>query len=347
MASRAWNAAASLAPNVREKEAYAQFRLKQSGYEAMEAGDWIRAYYIFRELTVLTPNDPDIRNYLVKSENGVREIAFFTDEMDMSLGDILTGAVFSLPVSGAAGVIPGRNTGFPAGGRGVLRISSLSAFPDYAYGIGLEYLSFDGAGRFRARAEADSVKIRPINITGRPRVVVFMHALNRDDKDKHWEPEWTGPDRGDSGGNTQIVLEISYENFILLSELRRGVDNLLIGQLFAARNLSLYGYMPEVFEAELVNRIAFPLFFLPLAILAIIIGWRFRAQKRPRYLFVPMLALLPVVWNLAVLFCRHLLNTLSIWTVISLGFYPAIFIFAGAIAALFIISLISLAAQHG
>jgi len=63
LAGRAWNAIESLAPNSREKELHQIYQLKRSGYEAMVGQDWIRAYYIFKELIGITPDDPDARKF--------------------------------------------------------------------------------------------------------------------------------------------------------------------------------------------------------------------------------------------------------------------------------------------
>jgi hypothetical protein len=151
-----------------------------------------------------------------------------------------------------------------------------------------------------------------------------------------------------AAGEARLLLDISYEEFLTLSHIRRGLDNLQMGELFsAARSTGSSGYLPQVFEAELLYRLSVPLFFLPMAILSIVIGWRFRARKRPRYLFVPMLPILPLVFNGLVYLYRSILNTAGIWTVIALGFSAALAVFIAGLALLFIISLIILAAQHG
>jgi hypothetical protein len=344
LAGLSWSAIQSLAPNVRESRLYATFRLKQSGYEAMVSGDWIRAYYIFQELLELSPNDPDAANFFIKSEQGARETAFFIDEMELAVGEVLTGAVFSLPVSSV--------NGSPR--RAALRFSSLSGFPDYSYGIGLEYISFDGDARPVSRVEAPYAKILPIRPGARPQTAVLMQALDRHDRNHRWGPLWAAdpalppsPEEAVSG-ETQLLLDISYEDFLLLSHTRRGLDNLQLGELFsAARRLGSAGYLPGVFEAEIVYRLSVPLFFLPLSILSIVIGWRYRARKRPRYLFIPMLPLLPLVFNGLVRLYRNILNTTGIWAVISLGFSTTLVIFIAVLALLFIFSLIFLAAQHG
>jgi hypothetical protein len=332
MASRAWNMIESLAPGAGEERRHSIYRLKRSGYEAMVAEDWIRAFYIFQDLLKLSPDDPDAAAYLRKSREGTGEIAFFIDDMETSLGDTLTWAVFSVPSAGQ--------------GREVFRFSSLSCFADYAYGLDLEYLRFDAEGRLTARAEAPYVKLLPLRMETKPRLLILMRALDRHDGSRRWEPEWlqggaAGPDA------TQLVLEPDYEEFLLLSQVRRRLDDLPIDRLLtAARKLGSSGYIPQVFEAEIVNRLAAPLYFLPMAIAAVIIGWRFRAKKQPRYLFVPMLFLLPLVFNGLNHLVRGVLNILGIQAVIAFGLSAAIGIFAAGMALAFVLSLIILAAQH-
>jgi hypothetical protein len=344
LAGRAWNALQSLAPNARESRLYAAFRLKQSGYEAMVSGDWIRAYYIFQDLRELSPGDPDAANFFAKSEAGTKEAAFFVDEMELAVGEIVTGPVFSLPVENAGG----------RPGRGVLRFSGLSTFPDYAYGLGLEYIGVDGEARPVSRLEAPYAKILPIRIGGQPKTLILLRALDRHDPNRRREPLWAADPvqppspENSASGDTRLLLDLSYEDFLLLSRVRRGLDNLRMGELFAAaRNLGNLGCLPQVFEAEMINRLAGPLFFLPMAILAITIGWRFRAKKRPRYLFIPMLPILPLVFNGLVHLYRNVLNTTAIWLVISAGFFTSLVIFITALTLLFILSLIFLAAQRG
>jgi hypothetical protein len=336
LAARAWNQIESQQPSFREERLYSLYRLKQSGYEAMVSGDWIRAYYLFQELQKQTPDDPDVANFLAACEKGTTEIAFFIDEIEVSLGAILTGAVFSLP-SGAAG-------------RAVLRFSSLSASPDFAYGIGLEYMSFDAQSRPLFHLEAPYTKLLPFTVDGRRQVLVLMRALARYDQNLRWEPEWIleGTAGRSSAGDAQIILDMSYETFILLSQIRQGLPNLQIGELFdASKMIGAVGYVPQVFEAEIFNRLGTVLFFLPMSIAAIIIGWRFRAKSRVRYIFIPLLPLLPIVFNGMTHLYRSVLNILGIWLITALGFSMALVVFIVALAVSFILSLIVLAAQHG
>ncbi|MFP3091482.1 hypothetical protein LQZ21_14285 [Treponema sp. TIM-1] len=333
LASSAWNEVSTMMPNVRETEGYAHYHLKRDGYEAMVSGDWIRGYYIFKELSGLTPADPDIPNFLTQCEQGIAGIAFFTDELELTIGDMLIGAVFSFPDRGR--------------GRVVMRMSSLSVFPDFAYGIGLEILAFTAAGELSYSMEAPYVKILPLRVQGEQRLVFLLRALDRQDKNLQWGPVWTKEQPSDLG-NDEIVFNIGIEEFLLMTRVRRGVGSLFLQDLLnAAKGLEDYGYIPQVFEAEILRRISEPVILLPMTILVLIIGWRFRAKKQPRYLVLPMLFILPMVFNSIIVDAyRHIFTTLDIGMILTLGFpLAAVCLIAGSLV-FFIIALMLLAAQH-
>ena len=340
LAGRAWNGINSLAPTNRESRAYTIFRLKRDGHGALLGKEWIRAYYIFLELAEKEPNDPDVKKYLALSETGIKQIAFFTDELEMNLGAILTGAIFSLPHND---------------GRLVMRIGSLSTFADSAYGIGNEIMAFDRDGKPLWSIEAPFAKIMPLAIdTGG--ISVLLRALDREDKTARWEPKiinlgqrtqnsGSGDPRTDGGA--VIPIRLTWDNFLLLSNVQRELTGLSVTELKkASENLLNCGYLPEVFEAELLRRFAEPAFLLPLGILSLVIGWRYRAMKRTRYMSIIMLGVLPLVFNGAVHFFRGILNNLGIMAVVTLGFSAAVVAFSVGMIILLIFSLIILAAQH-
>jgi hypothetical protein len=218
-----------------------------------------------------------------------------------------------------------------------------------------------------------------MNLGGRPRVVVLMRALDRYDQNRHWEPQWSSledtaaarrptvsvDNPGAAGGffrsvigDNQVMLDLNYESFVLLSYTWRGLaaptgtrvsplDGFSLGDLFgSAQALSPYGYVPQVFEAEIIYRLCEPLFFLPIAILIIVIGWRFRALSLARYVFVPMLFVLPLIFNGLVYFYRHILNILGIFAILNLGFSATLVIYCLAAGVLFVLSLIVFVSQH-
>jgi len=328
LASESWNMISSLTPNQTEINIYNLYNFKLSGYRAMETGDWIRAYYIFQELMSLTPADPDVHRFFAISEQSAKQTAFFIDEMELSTGEILNGAVFS---------IPGENE------RNVLRFSSLTLSDDVAYGFGFDYMNVDDASNLKAGASARYVKLLPFTSGGKHQILVLTHALERSDETIFYKSGWTLGSEPAGG----IILDISYEDFHLLADVRQGLSKMQISDLFTvAKSLNNSGYVSQIFEAEILNRFGSALFFLPIAIFVIVIAWRYRARKKPRYLFVLMLPVLPVVFHGFVFMYRAVFNTLGIWLVISIGFTSALIIFIAAFALALFVSLIVLSAQH-
>jgi len=334
LASIAWDGINSLAPSIQETQAFDIFRLKREGFQALNAEEWIRAYYIFLELLELSPQDPDVHRFFAMSEAGLRQVAFFIDEMDMALGKIQTGAIFSLPFGS---------------GRVVMRFLSVSTFTDIAYGMGVEILAFDRDGQPLWSMEAPYAKIVPLSgLPGSgPSLAVLMRALDRMDQRQRWEP--VVQSLGQAAPDTaQVAFAVSWSDFVLLSHVRQGLSALSTADLrSAAENLGPLGYKPQTFQVELIRRFVDPPLLLLLGILTIILGWRLRALKHPRFMGVLMVGVMPLIFNGVVNFCRGWINNLGIWAVVSLGFTTAVVLFAVVITLLFIVFLIALAAQHG
>ncbi|MDR2633009.1 MAG: hypothetical protein LBC51_05215 [Treponema sp.] len=331
IAKQAWDVLGRMEPHAQERYLYGLYHQKLAGYEAMLQGDWVRAYYLCRELTEKTPEDPDLVHFLTRIDQGLKETAFFTDEIESSVGQALTGTMFSLPLKDRSG-------------RMLVRIPWLYTFASVSYGLDLELMALDGDGALLYQLTAPYVKVVPRHEDSGPQLILMLHALDRVEMSRQYQAQWTGPDQSHAG-DSKLILDLGYEDFLFLSKLRAGVDSLLIQDLFnAVQTIGSYGYIPQVFQAEIVYRLSEPALFLPIAIFSILIGWRYRCRRWSLSL-LPMLGLLPMICQGIVLFYRSILNTLGIWSVISLGFplSLALFIF-GPIAAL-VFSLIPLAVQ--
>jgi len=337
LAAKAWEQIEVLQISAGEENAHALYLLKKSGYEAMLSEDYIRAYYIFLEHAAKSPNDPDTKRFLEICEKGTKEVAFFIDEVEVSLGDTQTNVILSLP-----GVENGLS------GRSVIRIASLSTTPDVAYGIGIEYMAFDAQSRLLSSLYAPDAKILPITIEGRHQVHVLMRALDRNSPAKGWEPVWYVRNANSRHPDeAQLILDMSYETFLEVVKLRQGLGSLGINELFiAAEMANKAGYIPQVYEAEIINRFGGCLFFLPMAIVAIAMGWYFRARRRPRYLFVPLLPVFPVVFSGIVFLYRKTISVLGASLIFAVGFSRAAVALIVFLALSFFISLIILVKQR-
>jgi hypothetical protein len=355
LAARAWDMISSREPNAEEKERFSLFRMKRGAYEAMLEGDWITAFYTFQELLDLTPNDPDVENYFEASKKGLANVAFFIDELDLALGTVQKAVIFSLPVYNplSAGLPETPAESRRDEGRLVLRFDSLTTLSNYSYAWVPEIAAVNGQEQLMYRVSADYGKIVPISVRDSEgqdieRTALLLRALDRTSKDKRWDPVWTEGAGGRNVGNAQILLNCSYDDFLLLSRLKRGAGALQLGELLSAeQRAGDYGYAPEIFKAEFLNRLSEPVFFLPAAMLVLLLGWRYRARRQPRYVYVPMLGILPLVFNGVTAFYRSILNDLSIWLSLSFGFTAAIVYFTIGAAVCFIAALVLLASQHG
>ncbi|MCL2175122.1 MAG: energy-coupling factor transporter transmembrane protein EcfT [Treponema sp.] len=333
LASDAWNMISSQAPSHREERLLQLYNIKISGYQAMNSERWVDAYYIFTELLSLTPDDPDAASFLAVSELNAKNVAFFIDEMNVTLGDILNSALFSLPYEN---------------GRAVMRFSALTTSPDTAYGMDFEIMTFDTDNNLKFSVMSRYAKLTPFIKNDKPQLLVLTHSLDREDNSKNNQSVWLyGEENSDGIHRTMFILDISFEDFLLVSHIQHGLTNLQIDELFiASEKVETAGHILQVYQAEILNRLAAVLFFLPMAIYIIIISWRYRVKSRPRYFFVLMLPILPVVFHSLVFLYRAVFNTLGIWLILSFSFIPAIVILIVVLAFLLLISLITLAAQH-
>jgi hypothetical protein len=228
-------------------------------------------------------------------------------------------------------------------GRAVARFSSLTTSKDVAYGMGFEYMAFDEDARPVASAVSRYAKILPFTLNNNQRVLVLTHALDRNNEKNNYDSEWLLGNKTPGG----IILNVSYDDLLLLSYVRYGLPNLQLNELFlASGKLNDKGYVSQIFQAEILNRLGCVLFFLPIAIIIITLGWRYRVKTKPRYFFVLMLPVLPVVFHGFVFMYRSIINTLGIWLVLSFGFVPALVGFIVVLVVFLFISLITLAAQH-
>jgi hypothetical protein len=348
LASEAWNSVAALEPNRQKKDEYATYRRKREGYAAIISEDWIKAYYIYKELSGRYPTDPDIEKFLDLSKEGMAGIVFFLDEVNTATGHVETELIVSLPRKSAEG----RSIG-----RGVLKVQSITMLPDASYAVGISYLGMDIAGEEIFRVEAPYGKLVPYlhsrfdpeqETEGQEqKTLVRLTAMDKDRQSLQWEASWTGK-KPFPAEQSQLMLDIPYEDLRLVSQARHGVRALSMIELAEAeRRLENYGYAAEVFRAELIRRIANPFAFLSLCVFAITFGWRLRAKKSAGLVGIIMVAVLPLVFSALMQAMFVAGDTMNTWLVLSIPFAPAAMIFLGAQLVLFLGSLVFLAGQRG
>ncbi|MDR0376047.1 MAG: hypothetical protein LBH85_10090, partial [Treponema sp.] len=327
IAEQSWNAINNLSPSKQESETYPLYRQKREGYAAMHDENWIQAYHIFADLITKTPAEPDVANLLAISKQRTESLAFFVDERDVTLGSMALNPLFSLPINA-------QNI------RAVIRMTNLSLFPDSAYSRNAEFLLFDQNHTLIGTITAPFCRLSPQKTgggtNGGEQLLVMTRSIN-EETNEQFDPTvmWFDKDRerqelfdGAFDSNTQMLFDISYQNFILLTNLRNGLESLLLNELFVAGGkFGEYGYIEQAFQAEIIYRIFSLILFLPITVIVIILGWRLRAKEKPFFIGIPMLFILPVVFQVFIQLYQSLLNALCIRSIATLGFTLSMVVF--------------------
>ncbi|MHC6202761.1 hypothetical protein ACYULU_06165 [Breznakiellaceae bacterium SP9] len=343
-----WDEIASLKLNGEERKRLGYYLIKLAGYNSVQKTDWIKAYYYFRYLEYATPNDPDVRDYMRKTKEGLARQAFFLDEFDRHIGSVQTNLGFSIPVKHDTLDAPAQGKAEeaePLTVRIAVRTLELGAYSSFATDIEIQAVSNNATAW---NVTSHYAKIFPVMMGEKEYALLVLQAIDADDITNQILPEWTGQTSA-FPPNKRVLLDITYRDFLLLTKLRTNTpysdQYLNIGELLRAARFSSYGISPYSYQAELLYRIGEPAIFISLCIFALVLGWRFRTSMRLKLILLPMLLLLPFVFSGLISLCRIILNNVSIITVMSFGFFIAGIMFAIFAVLLFILSLISLASQ--
>ncbi|GHU38234.1 hypothetical protein FACS1894172_21720 [Spirochaetia bacterium] len=327
-ANKAWEKIALVEPARMEREIAERYQRKQEGYGAAINGNWVDAYYIFQELSKTIPNDRDVVEYLAKSEETLAQKAFFIDEVDQRFGIPLLDLEFSLPLQSEGDVKEPRHA--------VLYISSLLTFSDFSLGTTVKIVVYNQRGNALYRISTPYMKILPSSQDSRSKTVLLLQAVNRSYKDERLDPFWEGAERP-APLPASLTLDMSYQDFLLLSQLQRHVEQLFLGELVA----SAWRFDSKEVQAELLYRIIDTAIFMILAVLAVGIGFRFRSRTSsvPYWLFPIITAVLVLLLYEGVTLYRMLLHSLGILSIVSLGFPVTIILFSVGVIVLLTLSL--------
>mgnify|MGYP000871236856 CR=1 FL=1 len=288
IAADAWNAlfSADLPATTDAQKIYAQ---KLSGYAALAEGDNLKAYYIFRTLSLASrenANDPDIVRYLAIAHARLDAEYFFIDEIiDAKEFETAGEVYFSLkkddgttsivyikgitPVKGSGGVVQYLRS---------LSIFSIDANGAYTDSVYVPYAKM----RQVSAADFDADTKRSLGVPDGAHFVpyVLLRSIDRDTEGVTEGPLYRSASSDKKDGRDQIALPLSYEDFLLLTEVSRGAEYMnMISLLRFAGNAERFGYSDEVFAQVLLNRILYPLFMLIVFIWFASFAWNYRVGE--------------------------------------------------------------------
>lgn len=294
LASEAWNHITEGTTAANPAEAVL-FDVKRSGYESIQNGDYLNAYYILHSLrereTAADPakTDPDVDRLLEIATRGLLDTRFFVDEtFDLAAFESERNIFFT-----------NRRTD---GGRDAIFIRGIaysrSNGHDLAYLRGFEYASFGSDGSLLYQYVTPYAKLFPWRDTdGVIRPEILLRAEDRSRKDSGTGPaviDGELPERE----SAVLVLDMPYADFSPATLANRGFDSMDLADLMGfADKAERYGFSRESFMREIIMRLSEPFIVLIVAMFMLTLGWKYRLEKNSFFKawWVLPLPMLPVI----------------------------------------------------
>ncbi len=294
-------------------EEYRIYREKQSGYIALNQGDYLKAYYILYGLQKKIPGlDPDVERYLALAKEAVENDYFFIDEADNM--DILangTDVYFSLVN--------------PDGSKNVFYIKGIMdsriSGSDIRYLKDMTIVAYSSSGRFLRSVYVPLAKAisRNTDVFGQDDKAslgisknwdsvpfIKMMAVDRDTQGIVSVPQFSDVETGlpddlktyaglvDSGKTVlssgllpvylsdlknTIILPMSYSDFAVIDGASSGIETMsLLSLMHFIPSASKYGYAAETFSQVLLTRALYAILLLILFVIAAAVGWNYRIE---------------------------------------------------------------------
>lgn len=326
---------------------------KRRGYSALYQGDFLKAYYLFRDLLEKYPTDLDISRYFEIAKEELEEQYFYIDETtDLQAFEQYHNVFFTVDNEfGAKDVIFAKGvTLMEKAGDLFLYLRSLSSF------------SYDKEGRFvktfsvpYAKVFAEPVSNFKNKFVGENNLAIddcvpcfMLEAVDRNIEGKKIIPTHIYVDKTMESKETSnfMVLPMVYNDLILLCRASLGAENMPLGTLFDfVKICENYGYAKEVFLQILISRLVYPFFIMAIILVMAIFAWNYRLASEIMFKAKWLLAL--PIFTLAVFTFVEIfdfIQTLVIYSLISLCGFGALGIIIGFyVILIFALSFIFLA----
>ncbi|MFP4374799.1 MAG: LptF/LptG family permease [Spirochaetaceae bacterium] len=312
--------------NLDERER-ALYMRKRDAYQAMDNGEVFTAHRIFSELEEEIPRDRDVQRYLSEVEDRLREIAFFTDEIERNMrlpgsNDIL----FTVSGGDVAGDLRFVSIGTLAGGR------------EGTYARDVEVMDVEEDGEIRRQVQAPYAKLRD----GR----LVLQAVERGSGRVVHRPSYSVRA---SDGDEPPYLEVrrSARELHALRHTGPRFSGVSVAELMMMEDFfPELGYSVAGVRLALAMRLVRPFSFVILSFFAVAAAWAWRTRyiARPPILVWVVLPAIPFVLSI-VTTLYHYLHRVFLGAVVPLGGLTPLIIATVLIQALLL--LVSLALLAG
>jgi hypothetical protein len=317
-------------PSKSDKDATELFETKLEGLEALEGGKVIEAYYIFKSLSTSYPRDVDVVEFLAESKRRMGQISFFEDEARSAL---------ALPgISGITFINRENASGAGRTSTQLIYLNRTVNTPTGLYFHGIEILDFGADGKPLLHLAAPYGKLVENHIN--------MHCLHRSDREKTFFPDYEVGGPGEKGH--MVVLNQQIQHLPYYDPDRNSIYRMGISELWRIRDsYSRAGYDRQEIEMEFLMRILNPFLYLIVSLLAVSVGWAYRARYlgRPPILTYVLIPGVPFLVSQVIELLVHGHRILLGFIFVTLSFTVALVLLIALQAVFLIISLLVLAGQ--
>lgn len=284
-----------------EQDEQELFYLKRSGAQAYNSGEYINAYYIFKEIQSFKPLDADAETYLTDIQPRIADISFFIDEIDVAnSGEIRRNVFTRLPGSRE------EETGEPGEQKQhFLAAEQMMRSNTGLYFINLEYLEIDLNGRITLH-----IRIPRAKMSG---TYLITRVIDRERPGEIYQPQYL---QGE-GREDLLAISATDDELWLLNPASVHFNDVNIIQLVSLSRLyPQFGRSPTFPQVEILYRILLPLSLIVCSLFIISLSWRQRSRYLagpPGYtlIFFPLVIFfLFIFFELYILFCRNILTAI-------------------------------------
>lgn len=344
-AANAWNRITEGSATLLSAADAELYRMKRDGYQALENGDYLRAYYLFNGLIEAenasgeNKKDPDLPRFLSVARSGLLETSFFMDETaSMSSFEAARRVFFVIRnADGTSDALYLRGITYTrAGGN------------DLAYLRDVEIARFDASHTLRYQISVPYVKMFPYaGSDGSKYPELILRAVHRS---REGEAVGATVVQGVLPENERnvMVLDMPYDDFSILVAANSGFASMSLGDLLRISDrASRYGFSEALIQREIITRLADPFLILIVSIIVLTLGWKYRLAANVWFKawWILVLPLLPVILMVLVSLVRYLSG---LWIFVAASLFPgfALVLTLGILSALFLAASLYFFAQR-
>ena len=291
LAVRAWAEVEKGLASYKDAPSIALYKSKKAAYEALQRGDYIRAYYSFLQIdsSMRTSNpdqkDPEVERFLMLSRVELEKNIFFTDELKNIPNFIMRGdIIFTVGEHSHESAVIKIH--------GISHGSSTLRNEIYLMNVSYTRLGISNAEKWSIIIPYAKL-IEVVDDEGKNRLMLQICSVDRYSEENTVYPKvLSGEIPRENAHN--ILLPMTMTDFLLIEKSISGPSAMKISDLYYFSLIAeKYGLKKEAYLSEVLYRLTEPLLLLIVSLLALILTWRFRVSPGRRlnkrlFLFSPL-----------------------------------------------------------